>query len=67
METAERICKRFHKYLLSGEYSGRVSSIAGDKLDIETSFGIVSVQNAGALRPFSCCVSAWVFPAGPCP
>ena len=57
METAERICKRFHKYLLSGEYSGRVSSIAGDKLDIETSFGIVSVQNAGALRPFSCCVS----------
>ena len=57
METAERICKRFHKYLLSGEYSGRVSSIAGDKLDIETSFGIVSVQNAGALRPFSCYVS----------
>lgn len=57
METAERICKRFHKYLLSGEYSGRVSSIAGDKLDIETSFGIVSVQNAGALRPFSCYIS----------
>ena len=57
METAERICKRFHSYLLSGEYSGRVSSLTGEKLDIETGFGIVSVQNAGALQPFSCFVS----------
>lgn len=57
METAERICKRFHSYLLSGEYSGRVSSVTGEKLDIETGFGIVSVQNAGALLPFSCFVS----------
>ena len=57
METAERICKRFHSYLLSGEFSGRVASVTGEKLDIETSFGIVSVQNAGALQPFSCFVS----------
>lgn len=57
METAERICKRFHSYLLSGEFSGRVSAVTGEKLDIETSFGIVSVQNAGALLPFSCFVS----------
>ena len=57
METAERICKRFHSYLLSGEYSGRISSITGEKLEIETSFGIVSVLNAGALQPFSCFVS----------
>lgn len=57
METAERICKRFHGYLLSGEYTGRVAAITGEKLDIETSFGIVSVLNAGALQPFSCVVS----------
>ena len=57
METAERICKRFHSYLLSGEYSGRVSSVTGEKLEIETNFGIVSVLNAGALQPFSCFVS----------
>ena len=57
METAERICKRFHSYLLSGEYTGRIAAITGEKLDIETSFGIVSVLNAGALQPFSCFVS----------
>lgn len=57
METAERICKRFHSYLLSGEYSGRVGSITGEKLEIETAFGTVSVLNAGALQPFSCFVS----------
>ena len=57
METAERICKRFHSYLLSGEFSGRVTAVTGEKLDIETNFGIVSVQNAGALQPFSCFVS----------
>ena len=57
METAERICTRSHEYLVYGENSGPMASIAGDKLDIETSFGIVSVQNAGALRPFSCYVS----------
>ena len=57
METAERICKRFHSYLNSGEYSGRVSSVTGEKLEIETSFGTVSVLNAGALQPFSCFVS----------
>ena len=56
METAERICKRFHSYLFSGEYSGRVSAITGEKLEIETTFGIVSVLNAGALQPFSCFV-----------
>lgn len=57
METAERICKRFHSYLLSGEYTGRVATITGEKLDIETAFGVVSVVNAGALQPFSCYVS----------
>lgn len=57
METAERICKRFHSYLNSGEYSGRVSTVTGEKLEIETTFGIVSVLNAGALQPFSCIVS----------
>ncbi|MBR0357035.1 MAG: DUF2877 domain-containing protein [Clostridia bacterium] len=57
METAERICKRFHSYLASGEYSGRVMAVTGEKLDIETTFGIVSIQNAGALQPFSCFVS----------
>lgn len=57
METAERICKRFHTYLLSGEHTGRVGTITGEKLDIETAFGTVSVQNAGALQPFSCFVS----------
>ena len=57
METAERICKRFHSYLLSGEYSGRISSITGEKLEIETAFGTVSILNAGALQPFSCFVS----------
>ena len=57
METAERICKRFHSYLNSGEYSGRVSSVTGEKLEIETTFGTVSVLNAGALQPFSCFVS----------
>lgn len=57
METAERICKRFHSYLLSGEYTGRVSTVTGEKLDIETAFGIVTLQNAGALLPFSCFVS----------
>ncbi len=57
METAERICKRFHSYLLSREYSGRVSAITGEKLEIETTFGVVSVLNAGALQPFSCFVS----------
>ena len=57
METAERICKRFHSYLLSGEYTGRVAAITGEKLDIETAFGIVSIVNAGALQPFSCFVS----------
>ena len=56
METAERICKRFHSYLNSGEYSGRVSAITGEKLEIETTFGIVSVLSAGALQPFSCFV-----------
>ena len=50
METAERICKRFHSYLNSGEYSGRVSSVTGEKLEIETTFGTVSVLNAGALQ-----------------
>ena len=29
METAERICKRFHSYLISGEYTGRVGAITG--------------------------------------
>ena len=57
METAERICKRFHSYLLSGEYTGRVAAVTAEKLDIETVFGIVSVLNAGALQPFSCFVS----------
>lgn len=57
METAERICKRFHAYLLSGEFTGRVAAVTGERLDIETSFGIVSVLNAGALQPFSCFVS----------
>lgn len=57
METAERICKRFHSYLLSGEYTGRVGSITGEKLEINTAFGTVSVVNAGALQPFSCFVS----------
>ena len=57
METAERICKRFHSYLLSGEYTGRIAAITGEKLDIETVFGIVSVVNAGALQPFSCLVA----------
>ena len=57
METADKICKRFHSYLLSGEYSGRVGSITGEKLEIETAFGTVSILNAGALQPFSCFVS----------
>ena len=57
METAERICKRFHSYLLSGEYTGRVTIVTGEKLEIETGFGIVSILNAGALQPFSCFVS----------
>ena len=57
METAERICKRFHSYLSSGEYSGRVSTVTREKLEIETTFGIVSVLNAGSLQPFSCIVS----------
>ncbi len=57
METAEKICKRFHSYLLSGEYTGCVTAIAGEKLDIVTNFGTVSVLNAGALLPFSCFVS----------
>ena len=57
METAERICKRFHSYLLSGEYTGRVGTISGDKLEIATAFGVVSILNAGALQPFSCFVS----------
>lgn len=57
METAEKICKRFHSYLLSGEYTGKITSITGEKLDIGTSFGTVSVLNAGALQPFSCSVS----------
>ena len=57
METAERICKRFHGYLLSGEYTGRIESVTGERLDIETAFGIVSVLNAGSLQPFSCFVS----------
>ena len=57
METAERICKRFHSYLLTGEYTGRVGTITGEKLEIETSFGVVGIQNAGALQPFCCFVS----------
>ena len=57
METAEKICKRFHSYLLSGKYTGKITSITGEKLDIGTSFGTVSVLNAGALQPFSCSVS----------
>ena len=57
METAEKICKRFHSYLLSGEYTGKITSITGDKLDIGTNFGTVSVVNAGVLHPFSCSVS----------
>ena len=57
METAERICKRFHSYLLSSEYIGKVGSITGEKLEITTPFGIVSILNAGALQPFSCFVS----------
>ena len=57
METAERICKRFHSYLLSGEYTGRVGTITGEKLEIETTFGVVGIQNAGALQPFCCLVS----------
>ena len=52
METAERICKRFHSYLNSGEYSGRVSSVTGEKLEIETSFGTVSVLNAAPCSHF---------------
>ena len=57
METAEKICKRFHSYLLSGEYTGRITSITGEKLEIGTAFGTVSVLNAGALQPFSCYIS----------
>ncbi len=57
METAEKICKRFHSYLLSGEYTGQITAITGEKLDIGTNFGTVSVLNAGALQPFSCSVS----------
>ncbi len=57
METAERICKRFHSYLLSSEYIGKVGTITGEKLEIATPFGVVSILNAGALQPFSCFVS----------
>ncbi|MBQ7755187.1 MAG: DUF2877 domain-containing protein [Clostridia bacterium] len=57
METAERICKRFHSYLRVGEYSGRITAITGERLDVEASFGTVSVLNAGALQPFSCRIS----------
>ena len=57
METAERICKRFHSYLRAGEYSGRITAITGERLDVEASFGTVSVLNAGALQPFSCRIS----------
>ena len=57
METAQKICKRFHAYLLSGEHTGRIASITGEKLDIETPFGTVSILNTGALQPFSCSLS----------
>ncbi len=57
METAERICKRFHSYLNAGEYSGRITTITGEKLEVETTFGTVSILSAGALQPFSCFVS----------
>ena len=57
METAERICKRFHSYLRAGEYPGRVTAITGERMDVEASFGTVSVLNAGALQPFSCRIS----------
>ena len=57
METAERICKRFHSYLRVGEYSGRITAITGERLDVEASFGTFSVLNAGALQPFSCRIS----------
>lgn len=57
METAERICKRFHSYLLMGEFTGRVVAVTGERVDIDTTFGVVSVLNAGALQPFSCLVT----------
>ncbi len=57
METAERICKRFHSYLRAGEYAGRVTAVTGERVDVETSFGTVSLVSGGALQPFSCRIS----------
>ena len=57
METAERICKRFHSYLRAGEYAGRVAAVTGERVDVETAFGTVSLVSGGALQPFSCRIS----------
>ncbi len=59
METAVRICKRFHSYLRMGSYTGKVHSVLENTLNIATPFGIVTLQAAGStLQPFSCVVGA---------
>ena len=57
MEPAERASERCHAERRAGEASGSIAAISGERLDVEASFGTVSVLNAGALQPFSCRIS----------
>ncbi len=56
METALKICKRLHSYLYAGQYTGRVLNVWNNRLDIETSFGLIALVQRDCLKPFSCLV-----------
>lgn len=59
VESARKICKRFHAYLRLQPYRGRVLSVFSNAVNIQTEFGIVSVlRNTDCLHPFSCLVGA---------
>lgn len=59
VESARKICKRFHSYIRLQSYRGKVLSVFSKAVNIETEFGIVSLlTNTDCLHPFSCIVGA---------
>ncbi|MDD3401136.1 MAG: DUF2877 domain-containing protein [Eubacteriales bacterium] len=59
VESARKICKRFHSYIRLQPYRGKVLSVFSKAVNIQTEFGIVSLlTNTDCLHPFSCIVGA---------
>lgn len=59
VESARKICKRFHGYIRLQSYRGKVLSVFSKAVNIQTEFGIVSLlTNTDCLHPFSCVVGA---------